>query len=76
MRTFKDILTSFEQNDFSAFEQLIRNDREFLAAKRLSMVPRKYQQGHAIQTPPKSFAYKINQAPYFDPRAAGGAPLS
>lgn len=37
LRTFKDILSSFERNDFTAFEQLIRKDnQEYLSSRRLS----------------------------------------
>ncbi len=74
MRTFKDILTSFEKNDFSAFEHMMKNDKNYITAKRLSMANRKYQGGY--QTPPKNFGYGGKDIPYFDPRAAGGAPLS
>lgn len=43
MRTFKDILTSFEKNDFSAFEHMMKGaERDYLTAKRLSISNRKY----------------------------------
>jgi hypothetical protein len=75
MRTFKDILTSFEKNDFSAFEHMMKGaERDYLTAKRLSVSNRKYQNGY--QTPPKNYGYGGKDIPYYDPRAANGAPLS
>jgi hypothetical protein len=31
-RTFKDILSSFEKNDFRAFEMLMKREKDFMAA--------------------------------------------
>lgn len=37
LRTFKEILTSFEKNDFAAFEKLMRQEKELMdASKRMT----------------------------------------
>lgn len=42
LRTFKDILSSFERNDFTAFEQLIRKDQpDYMSTRRLSLTDKK-----------------------------------
>jgi hypothetical protein len=34
MRTFKEILSTFEANDYRAFEMLMKNDKDFMAGKK------------------------------------------
>lgn len=40
-KTFMGILSSFEKNDFHEFEQMMRQDPEYMASRRLSLQDRK-----------------------------------
>jgi hypothetical protein len=80
LRTFKDILNSFERNDFSAFEQLIKKDQpEYMSSRGLSLNERKNLTEAGIISPPGEKVLggvMTHKASKGDPRLFQGMPLS